>query len=78
MENLKLQISEDEVQFFSSHLEELKSEIDKRFNDVFQINVPNCIIDPCEADLFEINADLQKSFPDLKTGLELKVSFTKI
>ena len=59
LENLKLQISDDEVEFFSSHLEELKSDIDRRFNDVFQINV-----------------DLQESFSELKTDLELKVNFS--
>ena len=73
MENLKLQISEDEVEY----LKELKSDIDRRFNDVFQINVPNWIIDPFEADLFEINVDLQESFSELKTDLEFKVSFSK-
>ena len=35
LENLKLQISEGEVEIFSSHLEQLKDDIDKRFNDVF-------------------------------------------
>ena len=35
LENLKLQISEVEVKIFSSHLEQLKDDIDKRFNDVF-------------------------------------------
>ena len=48
LENLKLQISEDQVEFFSSHLEELKSDI-----DVFQINVLNWIIDHFEADFFK-------------------------
>ena len=71
LENLKLQISEDEVEVFSSHLQKLKNDIDRRFNDVFQINVPHWVIDSFEADLFEINVDLQESFSDLKTDLEL-------
>ena len=77
MKNLKLQISEDELEFFSSHLEELNSDIDRRPNDVFQINVLNWIIAPFEADLFEINVELQESFSELKTDLELKVNFSK-
>ena len=36
LENLKLQISKDEVEIFSSHLEQFKDAIDKRFNDVSQ------------------------------------------
>ena len=56
LENLKLQISE--VQILSSHLEQLKDDIDKRFTDVFHLNVPNWIIDPFEADCFKINVNL--------------------
>ena len=44
LENLKLQISKGEVEIFSSYLEQLKDDIDKRFNDVFQLNVPKWII----------------------------------
>ena len=50
LENLKLQISEGEVEVFSSHLEQLKCDIDKRFTDVFQLNVPKWIMDPFEAE----------------------------
>ena len=57
LKNLKHQISECEVEMFSSHLEQLKDDIDKRFNDVFQINVQKWIIDPVEADIFEINVN---------------------
>ena len=77
MKNLKLQISEGEVEIFSSHLEQLKDDIDKRFNDVFQLNVPKWIIDPFEADIFEINVNLQETFSDLQNDLELKVNFSK-
>ena len=77
LENLKLQISEGEVEIFSSHLEQLKDDIDKRFNDVFQLNVPKWIIDPFEADIFEINVNLQETFSDLQNDLEFKVNFSK-
>ena len=76
MKNLKLQISEGEVEIFLSHLKQLNDDIDKRFNDVFQLNVPKWIIDPCEADIFEINVNLQKNFSDLQNDLELKVNFS--
>ena len=66
LENLKLQISEGEGEVFSSHLEQLKDDIDKWFNDVFQLNVPNWIIDPFETDLFEVNIDLQEIFSDIQ------------
>ena len=58
LENLKLQISEVEVKIFSSHLEQLKDDIDKRFHDVFQLNFPKWIIDCFEADILEINVYL--------------------
>ena len=77
LENLKLLKSEGEVEVFSSHLEQLKCDIDKRFTDVFQLNVPKWIMDPFEADLFEVNFDLQETFSDLQTDLELKVNFSK-
>ena len=77
LENLKLQISEGEVEEFSSHLEQLKGDIDKRFNDVFQLNVPKWIIDPFEADLSEVSVELQETFSDLQTDLELKLNFSK-
>ena len=75
LENLKLQISE--VQILSSHLEQLKDDIDKRFKDVFQLNVLKWIIDPFEADIFKINVNLQETFSDLQNDLELKVNFSK-
>ena len=56
LENLKLQISE--IQILSSHLEQLKDDIEKRFTDVFQLNAPKWIIDPFKADRFEINVNL--------------------
>ena len=68
LENFELQISEDEVEVFSSHLD--KCDIDKRFTDAFQLNVPKWIMDPFEADIFEVNVDLQ-------TDLELEVIFFK-
>ena len=34
LENLKLQISESEIELLSFHLEQLKCDIDKRFTDV--------------------------------------------
>ena len=77
MKNFKHQISECEVEMFSSHLEQLKDDINKRFNDVFQLNVLKWIIDPFEADLFEINVNLQETFSDLQNDLELKVNFSK-
>ena len=77
MENLNLQISKGEVEIFSSHLEKVKDDIDKRFNDVFHLNVPKWIIDPFEADIFEINVNLQETFSDLQNDLELKVNFSK-
>ena len=77
LENLKLQISEDEVETYSSHLEQLKDDMDKRFNDVFQLNVPKWVVDPFEANLFEININLQETFADLQNDLELKVKFSK-
>ena len=61
MENFKLQISEGELEVFSTHLEELKCGIDKRFTDVFQLNVPKWIMDPFEADLIEVKVDLQET-----------------
>ena len=75
-ENLKLQTSEGEVDVFSSHLEQLKDDIGKRFNDVFQLNFPKWIIDPFEADVFEVNIDLQETFSDLQTDLEIKINFS--
>ena len=51
--------------------------MDKRFNDVFQLNVPKWIIDPFEADIFEINVNLQETFSDLQNNLELKVNIFK-
>ena len=51
--------------------------MDKRFNDVFQLNVPKWIIDPFEADIFEINFNLQETFSDLQNNLELKVNIFK-
>ena len=77
LENLKFQINEGEVEVFSSHLEQIKCDINKEFTDVFKINVLKWIIDPFEADLFEVNVDLQKTFSDLQTDLELKVNFSK-
>ena len=77
LENLKLQISKGEVEIFSSYLEQLKDDIDKRFNDVFHLNVPKWIIDPFETDVFEINVKLQETFSDLQNDLELKVNFSK-
>ena len=62
LENLKLQISESEVEVFSSHFEQLKHDIVKRFTDIFQLKVPKWIMDPFEADLFEVNFDLQEFF----------------
>ena len=53
MENLKLQTSEFEVEVFSCHLEQLKDDIDKRLNDLFQLHVPNWVIDPFEADILK-------------------------
>ena len=70
LENLKLQISEGEEEVFSSHLKQFKDNFDKRFNDVFQFNVPKWIIDSFEKDLFEVNVELQ-------TDLELKIIFSK-
>ena len=77
LENLKLQISEGEVEVFLSHLEQLKCDIDKRFTNVFQLNVLKWIVDYFEADLFEVNVDLQETTLDLQTDLELKVNFSK-
>ena len=71
MENLKLQTSEFEVEVFSCHLEQLKDDIDKRLNDLFQLHVPNWVIDPFEADIFEVNFDLQEIFSYLQTDLNL-------
>ena len=34
-------------------------------------------MDPFEADLFEVNVDLQETFSDLQTDCELKVNSTK-
>ena len=62
---------------FSSHLEQLKGYIDKRFNDIFQLNIPKWIMDYFEADLFEVNVDLQENFSDFQIDLELKVNFSK-
>ena len=77
LENLKLQISKDEVEIFSSYLEQLKDDIDKQFNDFFQLNTPKWIIDPFGAEIFEINVKLQETFSDLQNDLELKVIFFK-
>ena len=77
MENLKLQISEGKVEIFSSYLEQFKDDINKRFNDVFQLNVLKWIIDPFKADIFEINVNLQETFTNLQNDLELKVNFFK-
>ena len=77
LENLKLQISEGDVEVFSSHLEQLKDDFDKRFNDIFQLNVPKWIIDPFKANLYEINIDLQVTFSDLQADVELQLNFSK-
>ena len=34
-------------------------------------------MDPLEADIFEVNVDLQQTFSDVQTDIELKVNFTK-
>ena len=34
-------------------------------------------MDPCESDLFEVNFDLQETFSDLQTDLELILNFSK-
>ena len=65
------------VKIFSSYLKQLNDDINKRFDDVFQLNVPKWIIDPFEADIFEINVNLQKTFYDLQNDLKLKVIFFK-
>ena len=77
MKNSKLQISEGEVEVFLTHLEQLKCDIDKRSTGVFQFNLPKWNMDTFVADLFEVNVDLQETFSDLQTYLELKVNFTK-
>ena len=68
LKNLEFKISEGKVEVFLSHLEQLKIDIDKRFNDVFQLNVPKLIIEPFKADLFEVNVYLQT---------DLEVNFSK-
>ena len=74
LENLNVQISKGEVEIFSSHLEQVKDDIDERFNDVFHLNVPNWIIDPFEADRFKINVNLNymKLFLTYKITLNSK------
>ena len=34
-------------------------------------------MDPFEADLFEVNVNLQETFSELQTDLEFKVNFSK-
>ena len=41
------------------------------------LNILKWIIDPFEADLFEINVNLQETFSDLQNDFELKVNFSK-
>ena len=51
--------------------------MNKRFEDVFQINVPNRIIDPFAADPIEVKVERRENFIDLVADPELKVKFLK-
>ena len=75
LENLKQQLSKDEVEIYKSHLKELKLDMVHRFKDIFQLNVPNWIVSPFEASLDEVKVELQEKFIELVADPELKVKF---
>ena len=77
LENLKQQLSKDEVEIYKSHLKELKLDMVHRFKDIFQLNVPNWIVSPFEASLDEVKVELQEKFIELVADPELKLKFLR-
>ena len=52
----------NEIETYSSHLKELKFDMDRRFKDVFELKVPNWIVSPFEASVDEMKVEFQEKF----------------
>ena len=67
-------INNAEIDAYSKHLQELKADMEVRFQDVFQLEVPDWIIDPF-CDIISENGILEQKLITLKSDLELKPKF---
>ena len=75
LEDLKHHLSKDDIEIYSSHLKELKIDIDRRYQDIFELNIP--YKSPHEANVDEVKVELREEFIELVADPQLKVNFSQ-
>nr|XP_020653392.1 SCAN domain-containing protein 3-like [Pogona vitticeps]XP_020653393.1 SCAN domain-containing protein 3-like [Pogona vitticeps] len=69
------QLQADDVDVFCCHLKQLKEDIETRFYDLINLNVPTWVLNPFTADFAQLHPKLQEPLTDLKYDCEAQSHF---
>ena len=68
-------INADDILLYTKHSKEWKEDINVRYKDLENLNVPSWILKLFESNIADIDFSLQEEFIELGENLELKINF---
>ena len=71
-------VSDDQILLYIGHITRLQEEIKKRFEDLTNMVVPNLIIDPFVAPVWEVQVQLQEKLANLQADAKAKALFNRL
>ncbi|KAG0434300.1 SCAN domain-containing protein 3 [Dictyocoela muelleri] len=64
--------NEDDIMIYCDHLDSLYLDLNRRFRDIFTLNIPDWVLNPFLSDIIEGSLKLQEEMMDLRNDFELK------